>query len=204
MTESFSKKDICEYISQSDFKAFIGDDIEDRISMLSDYVSCIVEWGKSHNIVSRKINESDLWETVLDSIIGGSFLSFPKSVVDAGSGGGFPAIVLAILYPDSSFTLVESNRKKCSFLRSVKATLGIKNVSIENTAIQRLSELPFVITKAAFSPANSGILPPVLSEGGILAIWTTPADQKNFEEVLSEAGLKLKASHAYSLPNTKK
>jgi 16S rRNA (guanine527-N7)-methyltransferase len=55
-----------------------------------------------------------------------------ETIADIGSGGGFPGIVTAILYPESKITLVESITKKCKFLEQAVTELGLTNVRVEN------------------------------------------------------------------------
>ncbi|HPF16274.1 MAG TPA: 16S rRNA (guanine(527)-N(7))-methyltransferase RsmG [Thermotogota bacterium] len=58
------------------------------------------------------------------------------SVLDIGSGGGFPAIPLAIAFPNASFTLIESEGRKAAFLKKVALTLNLSNVSIVNQRVE--------------------------------------------------------------------
>lgn len=165
------------------------------------YISCIINWAKSHNIVSSKFSRKEIIENILDSIAGASFLSFSSPVYDAGSGGGFPGVAIALIAPEISFVLVESDRKKCSFLRLIKAQLSIKNITIENERIEKLNNLNFLVTKAAFSPQNISIVTQSLKAGGEIAIWATQKNRQNFIEALNEAGLKMKNEYAYELPD---
>lgn len=203
MTFIWSKKEVLNYLRELDSFDKNTGDIECKITLLSEYVSSIIKWSKIHNIVSRKSAENDLWDAVIDSITGASFLSLNGSVYDAGSGGGFPGFVLAIMYPKLIFSLVESNRKKCSFLLSSKTQLQIKNINVINSRIELLSDLPCIITKAAFSPAHVQILAKVLQRGGVLSLWTTPKDSQDFQTVLTKAGLEFAEAHPYVLPGAK-
>lgn len=173
-------------------------------SRISSYISLVEKWGRSHNIVSSNFTADELNESVYDSIVGGSFLSFPTPVYDAGSGGGFPGIVLALALAGTEFFLIESNRKKCSFLRLVKSQLGLQNIHIENKRIETFSNIPFITTKAAFSPPNSAILAGSLSSGGKLAIWATPKTKQDFLTELMPAGLQLVKEYPYEVPGGKK
>ena len=177
-------------------KVVLSEDIVDR---LMEYLSCVEEWNGTHNIVSNKISGRDLVENLFDSVIGGSFLSIKNTVYDVGSGGGFPSIPLAIIYPNSKFYLIESNRKKCSFLRYVKSKLKIENVAVENKRVENFSNINFITTKAAFSPANIGLLWKVLGQEGKLALWATKKNRESFVAALAEKGAKLRENWEYEL-----
>tara|TARA_R110002050_G_scaffold31905_1_gene81559 strand:- start:18599 stop:19195 length:597 start_codon:yes stop_codon:yes gene_type:complete len=84
---------------------------------LVDYVSCLFEYNKTHNIIGS--NEADrIWERhIVDCIQLGQYMDKNKKIIDIGSGAGLPGMVLALMGFD--ITLVESNSKKTNFLKSV-------------------------------------------------------------------------------------
>lgn len=164
-----------------------------------EYYYCICKWQNTHNIISDKLNRENLLENICDSVVGGSFLLLKNKVYDAGSGGGFPGVPLAILYPHANFNLIESNRKKCSFLLLVKNTLKLTNMTVNNQRIERLQELPFIVTKAAFSPPNIGLLWEALAQGGQLALWATKKNAESFVAALVEKGARLPERFDYQL-----
>jgi 16S rRNA (guanine527-N7)-methyltransferase len=64
------------------------------------------------------------------------------NVVDLGSGGGFPAIPMAITWPRHRFLLIDSRLKKCEFLQGVATTLGLDNVEVRHARVEKLKHLP--------------------------------------------------------------
>ena len=170
------------------------------INKFKTYLGDIEDWRKVHNIVSGNFSQDDLLENLFDSVVGGSFLSIKERIYDAGSGGGFPAIPLAILFPKTKFYLVESSRKKCSFLRREKNILKLDNIVIENKRLESFSDLEFITTKAAFSPPNIGLLWEALAKHGKLALWATDKNRESFRAALGEKGAKLSESWEYYLP----
>jgi 16S rRNA (guanine527-N7)-methyltransferase len=66
-----------------------------------------------------------------------------KNVVDIGTGGGFPGIILAIMYPEKNFTLVDSVAKKCKFLEDAVKELGIKNVEVITSRAENIKDRKF-------------------------------------------------------------
>lgn len=177
------------------------------ISLLSKYVKLLQHWLQTHNVVSRKNNNDDIWENIFDSLVvsecekNNSLKEFfrEKNIVDAGAGGGFPGLPLAILYPEKEFLLVDVSRKKCSFLRLVKAQLNLKNVSVMHSKIEEIEAVNFIVTKAAFSPPNIGLLAGVLKNGGHLLLWAAINDQKALAEELKKHRVNFIENYAYSL-----
>jgi 16S rRNA (guanine527-N7)-methyltransferase len=102
----------------------IGDD---RIELMELYIRLLLDWNKSINLISRK-DEENVWKHILGSI---SFLFRFKlpagKILDLGTGGGLPGIPLAILHPQSEFTLVDSIQKKIKALSSIVTAMKLPN-----------------------------------------------------------------------------
>ncbi len=118
----------------------INEDILDSFDL---FESLLIEWNEKFNLTAIKEKEEILEKHFIDSIYLNKFVSFKKhdTVLDIGSGAGFPAIALAIINTDVNFTLVESNGKKVSFLNEVRNKLQLKNVTILNGRIEDLKVL---------------------------------------------------------------
>lgn len=122
---------------------------------LSDYVTLLGKWQKSLNLVSKSTEE--LWNRhIADSYQLVSHLSNTpqKEVVDLGSGGGLPAIVLAIACPETRFTLVESDRKKAIFLSECIRQLGLSNARVMNERIEKIDTKADIITARALAEVD--------------------------------------------------
>ena len=107
------------------------------------YEDLLLEWNEKFNLTAIKDPSEILEKHFIDSAYLNKFVSFKKhdSILDIGSGAGFPALVLAILNPQANFTLVESNGKKVSFLNEVRDQLNLKNVTILKGRIEELNSL---------------------------------------------------------------
>ncbi len=90
------------------------------------------EWNSKVNIVSRKDIENIYEKHVLHSLSIAEFICFNENtnIIDVGTGGGFPGIPLAIMFPDSNFTLVDSIKKKVKVTEEVAKELNLKNVIV--------------------------------------------------------------------------
>jgi 16S rRNA (guanine527-N7)-methyltransferase len=109
------------------------------------------DWNQKINVVSRKDIDEIYLRHVLHSLGIAKVQSFlPGSkVLDVGTGGGFPGIPLAILYPETEFTLVDSIGKKIKVVEEVTEALGLKNVKSINERVENISgEYDFIVSRA--------------------------------------------------------
>ena len=111
-----------------------------QVSQADKYLSQILKWNKTRNLVSRNLKKNDLAEHFLDCAVLQKHL-LPGSVIDLGTGSGFPGICLGIIDPNRELTLVDSNRKKTSFLTHIKNELGLNSVSIKNLRMEEIEQI---------------------------------------------------------------
>lgn len=119
-----------------------------QFAMLGDLYQ---DWNKKINVVSRKDIDELYLRHVLHSLGIAKVLSFKPGarILDVGTGGGFPGIPLAILFPDTHFTLVDSIGKKIMVVREVVEGLGLRNVTVLNLRVEDLrEEFDFIISRA--------------------------------------------------------
>lgn len=88
------------------------------------------KWSLKIDLTSEVDEQSILEKHIFDSLQYARALKREGRTLDIGSGGGFPGIPLKIIFPDMPMVLVESRRKRASFLQSVARTLGLKNIEI--------------------------------------------------------------------------
>ena len=109
------------------------------------------EWNEKINVISRKDMDGLYEKHILHSLGIAKVMPFADGtkVLDIGTGGGFPGIPLAILFPEGSFTLIDSIGKKIKVVEAVSEGLGLKNVTAVHGRAEKLKEkFHFVVSRA--------------------------------------------------------
>lgn len=111
------------------------------------------EWNSKINVISRKDIDALYLHHVLHSLALAKYDPFEKGmqVLDAGTGGGFPGIPLAIMYPDVHFTLLDSTAKKISVVHAVAEALQLQNVKAVHERVESHQGAYAIITSRAVS-----------------------------------------------------
>lgn len=109
------------------------------------------DWNDKINVISRKDVDNLYVNHVLHSLGIAKIISFKPgaSILDVGTGGGFPGIPLAILFPDTEFHLVDSIGKKITVVKNVADGLGLKNIKAEQIRAEQINnKYDFIVSRA--------------------------------------------------------
>jgi 16S rRNA (guanine527-N7)-methyltransferase len=124
---------------------------QSTFAKLSNLMPLYADWNRKINLISRKDFDFFFERHVLHSLAIAAIVKFPSGskVLDAGTGGGFPGIPLAIIFPDVHFHLVDSIRKKITAVEDIVRQLGLNNVAIDCSRIEKLdSSYNYVVSRA--------------------------------------------------------
>jgi 16S rRNA (guanine527-N7)-methyltransferase len=122
-----------------------------QIDQFSQLFDLYVYWNAQINVISRKDIEALYERHVLHSLGIAKVCTFRagESVLDVGTGGGFPGIPLAILFPDTQFYLVDSIGKKIKVVKEVASALGLENLRADHLRAEQIKEkFNFVVSRA--------------------------------------------------------
>jgi 16S rRNA (guanine527-N7)-methyltransferase len=113
------------------------------------YKEHLFKWNKVHNLTGAR-DEQTLNEFIYDAVFPVSFLPKVQTLMDIGTGAGFPGMILALALPETKVTLVEPLAKRASFLQFIKADLGLDNVTVVKKRVEQMDPQIFdIITSRA-------------------------------------------------------
>lgn len=124
---------------------------ESQVQQFMQLQTLYGEWNEKINVVSRKDIENIYERHVLHSLAIAKFVQFKDGtkVLDLGTGGGFPAIPLAIFFPEVEFLAVDSIDKKLKVVQEIAQAIGLKNIQVKHTRVEKLQEkFDFIVTRA--------------------------------------------------------
>lgn len=124
---------------------------DDQIQKFKELEILYKEWNSRINVISRKDIDDLYLKHVLHSLSIAKFISFKKntSILDVGTGGGFPGIPLAIIFPDCNFLLVDSINKKINVVKEISNTLKLTNISYNAIRVEKLkTKHDFIVSRA--------------------------------------------------------
>lgn len=178
-------------------------------NQFDQYYHLLYETNKVMNLTAI-IEEDEVYEKhFYDSLLFSFELDLNnKTLVDVGSGAGFPGLVLAICFPNAQLTLIEANGKKCHFLNIVKESLNLDNATIINTRVEDYSkknrEVFDIVTARAVAPLKHLLeygIPLVKVNGYFIAMKAnTENEEINIVNYYNKLDIKEESRVIFNLP----
>ncbi|MEP6470870.1 MAG: 16S rRNA (guanine(527)-N(7))-methyltransferase RsmG [Acidobacteriota bacterium] len=139
---------------------------------LARFLAELDAWRRHVNLTGR-LSCEDLVSHTLESALGASLLPGQGTVVDIGTGGGFPGVPLAILRPDLSVTWLEARERRVAFLQHVARTVPVDNAVVRAARAEDLPESGYDFATSRAVAIESLHPDRFLKPGGGLLLWTT-------------------------------
>ena len=182
---------------------------------LAVHAAELILWNQKVNLTAITDPVEIAVKHVLDSMAAAPFISDDAHVLDIGSGGGFPGIVLKIVKPEISVVLVDASRKKVSFLKHVIRLLSLKNIEAIHTRTEAMKgsaeymENFDVVTCRAFSSLGAfvGEGGPFMKKKGMMIAYKGKDTESEIQEYLSDNITERREfltieAHCYILPES--
>ena len=181
----------------------------DQIDQFRTYLHELREWNRTVRLVSRDDPESVIWLHFLDSLTLFPHLSPEGSLLDMGSGAGFPGVPLKIACPGMSLHLAESRRRKAHFLGHIIRTLGLQNAYVHQSRIEEGSSLGRfqVIASRALGPPQTWLpwaIHLMAEEGRIILMLGQRSDVEGVRRLIDPLGLRIAKAVELELPVVKR
>ncbi len=176
----------------------------------TDYKKYFLEENSKLNLISKKEEQYLFEKHIYDSL--GIKLFFekynfvPKTLLDIGTGGGFPSVPIAIEYPEISVTGIDSIQKKINAVQSIKNSLNIQNLNLIRGRVEELKNSSFdVITSRAVAKIETLIkyAYPLLKKDGYIILYKSKTAEDEITEAINlirKLHLKIKPIIEYTLP----
>ncbi|BCK88920.1 ribosomal RNA small subunit methyltransferase G [Sideroxyarcus emersonii] len=148
---------------------------------LLDYLALLRKWNAVYNLTAIRQQEQMVSNHLLDSLAVLPYL-WPQRWLDVGCGGGLPGVILAVMRPEWSFTLLDSNSKKTGFVQQAAIELGLRNVEVRCERVEQWQapqKFDGIISRAFAEAADFVMLTRhLLAEGGRWAAMKGAPEQE--------------------------
>ena len=177
--------------------AFDIDLTPDHTRQFAVHAAELFKWNRKINLTAITDPLAVAVKHFLDSLTAARFIPPESTLLDIGSGGGFPGLPLKVFIPSLSVTLIDASRKKVNFLKHVIRTLQLKNIDALHIRAEKLAQNPQyrnryqIVTSRALSSLNlfCSLATPLLTEEGMMIALKGVADKDEAAELKGRAAV---------------
>jgi len=194
-------------VTTTELDAILPPDLPNReriVSAAARHLQRVAEVNEVMNLTRILTPRDAAIKHILDSLLPWKLFAGAKTVLDAGTGPGFPGLPLALALPDTRFTLAESTGKKARFVESVIADLEIPNARVLSERVEEIGRRDHyeIVTARAFAPIPKALkmLAPLLKKGTRALLYKGPDVEAEIAEARTP-GLKIEILMRYDLPD---
>jgi 16S rRNA (guanine527-N7)-methyltransferase len=171
------------------------------LQRLLQYLTLLEKWNQTYNLTAVRDPSDMVSQHLLDCLAVVPHI-VTTSILDVGSGAGLPGIPLALALPDARLTLLDSNQKKCAFLRQAVIELGLRNAAVECARVERWSapqRFELVISRALSDLSEFiALAGHLVAPGGTLAAMKGVYPHEELARL--PQGFRLRGAQALSVP----
>ena len=176
-----------------------------QLSRFRVYLRVLREWNRVIRLVADDQEETIVWGHFMDSLSVCRLLRESESLLDVGSGAGFPGVPLKIASPTIRLSLVEPSGRKVSFLKQLLRELALKDVAVYASRVQEagLAERFTAIVSRGLAPPRRWLswVSGLLDEGGRIILMLGPTmEMAGLQTQLQEIGLRMCEGCEFRLP----
>lgn len=173
----------------------------DAQSQLLQHLGLLEKWNRVHNLTAIRDKAKALSVHLLDSLAVVPYVN-GRRLLDAGSGAGFPGIPIAVTKPDVQVALLDSNHKKCAFLKQAILELRLKNAGVVCERVESwrpAGQFDFIVSRALAEIAEvTALVAHLLAPGGVIAAMKGVYPFEEIERV--PPGFRVRQVHALAVP----
>ena len=186
----------------------LGVDVsDDALDRLARFLNLLVAWNRRIRLTGQRSLASLVRAHAIDSLAAAPHVTSAGLVIDVGSGAGFPGIVLACLRPDLEIALIESRRRRASFLREAIRAVPLPAARALEMRAEEAATDPDLAGRAAVAISRAlrldvflALAAPLLAPRGTAIAMQTPRTAGQAPVLAGEHGFRLAARHEYALP----
>ena len=186
---------------------------EEQIEKFYNYMNLLIEWNKKINLTAIVEPKDIILKHFIDSLTIEKYIKKGETIIDVGTGAGFPGIPLKIAREDLKITLADSLNKRINFLNEVINKLDLKNIEIIHTRAEELGKNKKYREKfdiatsravANMSTLSEYLIPFIKVEGKCICMKSSDIDTEleNAKKAINILGCKIESKDKFDLPNS--